>query len=288
MTDLYLAVGHGRRDDGRFDPGARGDDGRYEHFEATEVVAEAVQALQRSGVTLTHEANGTAGPEDPNFSGSIRRVNDGDYRIAVEVHFDWSKAPRGGFGHWYSDAGKQIADAVYQRWEAEGLPTRPSWHKRRDDLSFLKRTNVPAMLWECDRVSDYDPDVNARQGEALAAGICDALGKRYVAPAAARRHYRVVALGVGDLDEILAYQLGKRHAFKVVSTAADSSPFVPIEDIDTDYVVTVGGPAARKRAALDLDGVDLSPTGTRYEAAEVVLARIVGPDADRYRPFATA
>lgn len=285
MTDVYLAVGHGLRKDGVFDPGARGDDGRYEHFEATEVVSEAVEALQRSGVTLVHEAHGSGGPEDPNYAGSIDRVNAGSFRMAVEVHFDWAKAPDGGFGHWYSDAGKRIADAVMGRWTELGLPTRPSWHKYRSDLSFLKRTRCPAMLWECGRVQDWPAEDNARMGEAIAAGICDALGMHYVAPSLGRRHYAVTVMGLGDLDEILAYQLGKRHAFKVVSSRADESPFVKIEDIDTDYVVAVGGAAARRRKELGLGGVDLNGE-TRYETADIVLARVMGADADRRAPFA--
>lgn len=252
------------------------------------MVAEAVQALSRCGVTFDHEAHGSGGPEDPNYSGSISRINAGDYGLAVEVHFDWSRAPRGGFGHWYSDAGKRAADKILGRWSGANLPVRLSWHKQRSDLSFLKRTRPPAVLWECDRIEDYDHETTSLMGEALAAGICDALGKPYLGPGSQgpdrdKRHYNVVVMGVGDVDEILAFVLGQAHLFKTVSLPSDESPLVDIDSITTDWVLAVGAAARDARKARGLDGFDFVGS-SRYETASAVMSAVRAEGVPRSRP----
>lgn len=274
MKDVYVAVGHGRRDNGVFDPGALGDDGRYEHYEAAEVVAEVIEGLERSGLTFDHEDHGSGGPEDPNFSGSIRNVNAGSYRCAVEVHFDWAKAPEGGFGFWISDEGKKLADRVFSRWSRNGLDTRPEWHRERGNLAFLNRTKPPALLWECGRVRDFPRDVNELMGESIAAGICDYLGREYI-PQSTKKHYKVVTVGDGPLDDLLAYLLGKRHAFKRVSPDE-------VGNYDIDFLIKVGHDAASRFN--NRNGIVLAG-GTRYETADIVLAKVLGPDADRTAPW---
>lgn len=297
MTDLYLAVGHGIRPDGKFDPGARGADGRYEHFEATQVVAEAVEGLVRSGVNVVHEAHGSGGPDfdpDPNFSGSWKKANATGARYALEVHFDWVEAPRGGFGFWASDAGKVLADAVRDQWIAAGLPTRDRWHTKRTNLGFINNTTMPAALWECDRVQDYDQATNEKMGEAIAAGACNALGISYVPQTAVgdpdRPYYHVVVLGVGHVDDILGYQLAKRHALKQVA-AETSRPHAQLLDIDCHTIAAVGGPAFDLATVALAEGrcdriIPLSGEG-RYETADEVMAKILGPDlTDRRNPWA--
>lgn len=275
--DVYLAVGHGKRPNGTFDPGAIGKDGRYEHYESTEVAAECVNALERSGVAVKHEVHGSAGPEDPNYSGSIKVVNQGNYKCAVEIHFDWNKAPDGGFGHWYR-AGKPIADTVLKRWMDAELPVRLSWHKRRTDLSFLKYTNPPAMLWECGRIEDWPPEVNRKMGEAIAAGICDWLDIDYIPPEKKKPHYRVAIVGIGDVDGLLAYLLGRQHAFKVLNPEE-------VSKVDVDWLVKIGGGAAKRFAKYE--GVNIKDDN-RYLTANKVLALIEDESTPRIKPWADA
>lgn len=274
--DVYLAVGHGVRPDGRFDPGAVGLDGRYEHYEATEVAAECVNALERSGVAVKHEVTGSGGPEDPNYSGSIKAINAGIYKCAVEIHFDWNKAPEGGFGHWYY-AGRPIADAVLKRWREAGLPVRDSWHKQRTDLAFLKYTKPPAMLWECGRIQDFPAEVNRQMGETIAAGICDYLGLTYVPPPPDKPHYAVAVIGLGDIDSILAYLLARQHGFKWFKDDAG------YQEADVDWLVKVGGGAVKaysKQAGVAVSG------DNRYLTANEVLAKVLDPAPPRRKPWA--
>ena len=88
--DVYLAVGHGVEQNGLFDPGAIGTDGRQEHQEAFQVCPYALAAMRRSGLSVVSEtAQGAA--HDPDFMGSTNRANALHPRVAIEVHFDFSQ-----------------------------------------------------------------------------------------------------------------------------------------------------------------------------------------------------
>lgn len=277
--DVYIAVGHGRRPDGKFDPGARGTDGRYEHHENHEVVAECVEALIRSGVTLDSEDHGSAGPEDPNYAGSINRVNAGDYRCCVEIHFDWSKGnPEPVVLHSGSSGGTELAGKIEQGFVTEGFDRasscKDSDYGRKIRLAWVRRTNPPAALVECGIVKDYPRAVNEKMGEAIARGICDFLGVPFVAE---KTHdYAVAVVGQGESDSILAYLLGAAHQFKVLRAEQ-------VDHTDVGYLVKVGGPAARRFVAND--GLEIVGEG-RFETAQMVLAKIRGEKPDRARPWA--
>src|SRR5262249_49612416 len=67
--DVYLAVGHGVEDNGVYDPGAIGADGRQEHLEAFQVCTHALAGMRRSGLRVVSEtAQGAS--HDPDFQGS--------------------------------------------------------------------------------------------------------------------------------------------------------------------------------------------------------------------------
>lgn len=175
MAKVYLAVGHGHRDGGKFDPGAVSADGRWHEQDAGDViVAEAARLLRARGATVKDEAF----QDDPNFPGTARDANRWGADIMVSVHHDWSGAPEGAFGHWYTDAGKAIGDAVQRQVGRAGFPLRNTWHKRRTDLTVLKATNMPALLYEVGRIGQPDlrtePDLK-RMGAAVAGGIADHL-----------------------------------------------------------------------------------------------------------------
>lgn len=167
MTRVYLAVGHGQRDDGRHDPGAVGG-GWNEQDAGDHIVAETARLLEAAGVEVYSEAN----TDDPAFKGTARQANAWGADFVVSIHHDWIKAPLGAFGHWYSAAGRDLADDIYRAIGDAGFPLRPSWHKRRTDLYVLKATRAPAALIEVGRIGQHDTAEELRgMGRAVAAGI---------------------------------------------------------------------------------------------------------------------
>jgi len=186
MSRVLLAVGHGRRDNGSYDPGASDGRGSTEQSAGDPIVQAAAAALRRSGVEVVHIPAG-----GPNFPGTTRRANAEGVDAVVEVHHDWIRAPRGAFGHWLPGASrsKALADAMLDEVAKAGFPLRPSWHKARTDLHILRRTRMPAVLWECDRIGSVrDP---AKYGRALADGILRWLGATSPAPPKARSWFEM-------------------------------------------------------------------------------------------------
>lgn len=171
MPTVYLAVGHGRRDDGVFDPGTSTPDGRTEQSEGAPIVAAAAEALRDAGIDVVAQQEG-----DPNFPGYTREANEVGADLAVTVHHDWTGAPRGCFGHWFpgSSQGKALADAIRDALDEDlDWPCRHDWHRGRN-LHFLRNTAMPAVLWECDRIGEVTD--HAAYGRAIAAGIAARLG----------------------------------------------------------------------------------------------------------------
>lgn len=171
---VYLAVGHGRRDNGLFDPGAVGG-GWNEQTAGDPIVAEAARTLTAAGFDVLQEAY----RDDPNFRGTVRAANAWGADVLVSVHHDWVGAPVGAFGHWVSPAGREVADAIQAAVGAAGFPLRPSWHKRRTDLYLLNRSNMPTCLYEAGRIGQDELDTEEElraMGRAIAAGIADWAG----------------------------------------------------------------------------------------------------------------
>lgn len=169
MSKGYLAVGHGRENNGVWDPGAVTDGGQIrEHDLALTVVTHMNALMENHGLEFVTESAGGAS-HDPDYVGSSATVNVGKFDWAIEVHFDYDRAPRGGFGLYVSDVGRQWADFIHQEYVSRGMPTRPD--TKRTDLYFLNVTRCPAVIWECDRVGrDVTADDMTRYGEALAVG----------------------------------------------------------------------------------------------------------------------
>ena len=179
--DVFLAVGHGVEDNGIFDPGAIGTDGRMEHMEAFQVCTFALAAMRRSGLSVVSEtAQGAS--HDPDFQGSARRANELNPRVAIEVHFDSATVGAPGYsGLYFSNQGKQLAAKIGAAFVARNLPRVAD--VQRTGLLFLNSTNMPALIPEINKVRDFPVEVNRAQGEALAEGVCDFLGQQFKAPA---------------------------------------------------------------------------------------------------------
>lgn len=207
MTRVYIAVGHGRKPDGTFDPGAVSADGRWNEQSAGDIiVAEAAGVLRAAGVTVKDESF----QNDPNFYGTAKEANDWGADFVVSVHHDWSRAPEGAFCHWYSPLGKALADDIYQAIGAAGFPLRPDWHKFRSDLYVLKHTNAPCALVECGKIGSAaldETDELKAMGWAIAAGIADHIGvglKPQTLPTPTNWNVPGVGAYLGDIRESYA------------------------------------------------------------------------------------
>ena len=177
--DVYLAVGHGVEQNGVFDPGAIGTDGRQEHQEAFQVCTYALAAMRRSGLSVVSEtAQGAS--HDPDFEGSAVRANQLQPRVAIEVHFDWSGGVDGFSGLYDSAQGQALAGHIGAAFKARGLPRAAD--VRRPGLFFLNQTHMPALIPEIRRVHNYPDGQNRAQGEALAEGTCAFLGHAFRPP----------------------------------------------------------------------------------------------------------
>ena len=178
--DVFLAVGHGVEDNGIFDPGAIGTDGRMEHLEAFQVCTFALAAMRRSGLTVVCEtAQGAS--HDPDFQGSARRANELNPRVAIEVHFDSHNGVPGYAGQYFSEQGRQLSAKIGAAFQTRNLPRAAD--VQRPELLFLNSTNMPALIPEINRVHDFPVGVNRAQGEALAEGVCAFLGQPFKPPA---------------------------------------------------------------------------------------------------------
>lgn len=172
FAHVMLAVGHGRRPNGSFDPGAVAPDGtrEYDLNRAVTKVAARVLADGFLGVKVDTESDAGA-TMDPNYVGTTKAENASRPDVIVSVHHDWHRAPRGGFGLYLSANGKALADAIASAWGVSGLPQRGN--TKRTDLFLLNQTVAPAVIWECDRVGAdvADDEWVERSGVALARGI---------------------------------------------------------------------------------------------------------------------
>lgn len=171
---IYLAVGHGLKPNGTYDPGAAGN-GWTEQDAGDVIVAEAAKLLRSWGATVKDESY----QDDPNYRGTVRLANKWKADYVVAVHHDWIKAPSGAFGFWISSAGKALADAIQEAVGQADFPLRSSWHKKRTDLYVINNTKAPCVLYECGRIGDSmlnEPHELRNMGKAIAEGIAGHVG----------------------------------------------------------------------------------------------------------------
>lgn len=275
MAKVYLAVGHGRRPDGTFDPGAVAPDGTREYDVARRVAEAADAHLDRSGVQCYSETEGHGPTMDPNYVGSVSAVNGKGYDVAVSVHLDWHKAPRGGFGLYRTTGGRRVADAIAAAWAGAGLPQRANAY--REDLYFINKTDCPAVIWECDRVGAdvADEAYVQKMAEALARGICAAVGVTFVPPVQPRP-YAVAVTAVREPDQTSARLVGLMHGFKYLP---------PQQVADADYVVAVGYQA---QTLVDQCGDGVAVSGPTRADTEQKVVGLLKDTPPRRRPWSTS
>jgi hypothetical protein len=183
--DAYIGVGHGRKPEGIFDPGAVSG-GLVEHDLAISVVDAYADAMRRSGVEVTDESHSGAG-HDPNFVGSMLKANELRVKYADEVHFNAG----GGTGVEVlvnpdtSEANKRACRAI-----AAGIAKVLRIPVRRDrglfitdGFTFLNKTKMPSAIIEVafldhatDRRAIRRKEALEDVGEAIAEARCAFLG----------------------------------------------------------------------------------------------------------------
>jgi hypothetical protein len=242
MPQLYLGVGHGMTPDNKFDQGAQAP-GRNEYELNWNVCAAAAVALARCGISFVNEEASGKG-HDPDYRGSTDRANAANVQLAIEVHhnatdshaaFGCEICVHSGTTGGNLKLGRRVAELLHQSLgiavlHGDGLSIR-------DDLYFLNRTNMPAMIPEIsfvdsepDRQINGRPDYATKAGEALAQAVCEFFGKPFVPPngahpvAAATAHAGtsagpgpvspsspLMAPPSGSLAQVMAYLLARPH-----------------------------------------------------------------------------
>jgi N-acetylmuramoyl-L-alanine amidase len=258
VPQVFLGVGHGITQEGRFDQGAQAPD-RNEYEMNFQVVAAAAVALDRCGVSFFNEEAAGKG-HDPDFAGSAIKANNLNVQLAIEVHHNASPPPHAGFGcemcihpdttEDTRQLGKRIAALLHQ---ALGLKVRgEEGLSPRGDLAFLRRTNMPAMIPEIsfvdndtDRKISGRADYGTKAGEAIAQAVCEHFHKPFIPPhgappatssststATVSPSSTLMAAPRGTVAQVTAYLLARPHG--AYSQAE-------VQAIAADYF-TVAGP----------------------------------------------
>ena len=188
-VDAFIGVGHGRRPDGVFDPGATFGE-LEEHDVAVSVVDAYADAMKRAGVRVADESHSGASHDDPNLVGSARKANELRVKYADEVHFNAG----GGTGpevfvHPNSSQANKTACRKISAAIARVLDLPDRGLKFRDSEGFLVGTNMPSAIIEVaflDSVSDRRAirrkDALEKVGEAIAQFRLDFLGVDHEEP----------------------------------------------------------------------------------------------------------
>ena len=166
MVDVFLAPGHGRHPvTGLIDVGATAGEANEQRDGDLICRAAERRLVDLYGLTVERQPRG-----GPDFRGTIPHIQRTSPRVAVEVHHDWVRAPRGGFGFWRDVHQQRLCDAIHAAYRDAGLPTRPHMRHLPGTSSYpaiVRQTH--AVLWEADRigaVTDHD-----LYGAVLADGI---------------------------------------------------------------------------------------------------------------------
>lgn len=171
MAKIGLYAGHGRGDDGVWDPGCTYG-GYTEANLVLPITQAAVKYLRASGVTVYTDAT-----NQYNSNAQIREAEAKGVDVFVSIHCDWYKAGSGTLPLYVSDKGKKLAQAMNNAVVGSGIiGTRGLCY--RSDLLELNATSMPAVIFETGSIK---ADLSTLQsadayGKALAKGICDYFG----------------------------------------------------------------------------------------------------------------
>lgn len=173
---VYIETGHGRGDDGVWDPGCRW--GKYQEAKLMIPICRSMaKYLQDKGVCVYTDA---FTGNNINLNVTLKRIKKQSFSVLVNVHCDYKKAPRGTMPLYrYSDQ-KKLAKCLnkgvhkYVKIKDRGL-------KKRKDLKTLNKTKgkCVACLFETGNIKKDNKILRKKYdayGKGLAKGVCDYLG----------------------------------------------------------------------------------------------------------------
>lgn len=173
---VWIETGHGRGDDGRWDPGCMW--GKYQEAKLMIPICRSMtKYLREKGVYVYTDAYDG---NNKNLNWTLKRVKESNVSVLVNVHCDYKKAPKGTMPLYrYSDQ-KKLAKCLnngvhkYVKMKNRGL-------KRRKDLKTLNRTRgtCVACLFETGSIKKDNKLLRTKYdayGKGLAKGVCDYLG----------------------------------------------------------------------------------------------------------------
>jgi len=167
MTVGFVGIGHGRKDDGTFDPGA-GDADVTEHQLNTLVAHVVTAALRRSGLIVASEVD-LPYRSDPNYRGSVREIARRHCTWGAEIHHDW----RGGDpGIAVLYGGPKERALGYGIVELARAFNGAAKLVHAPQHTFIAAPSVPTIIVEAGRVDDAAPWAELIfRGEIIAAGL---------------------------------------------------------------------------------------------------------------------
>lgn len=182
MYDVALFVGHGVSIDGSWDCGCAYWDGKKTYKEADlmmPIVKWAVRYLRLNGLKVFTDA---FTGNNINMIKQVEKANKLGAKLSIAVHCDYDKAPSGVQALYVSGNGLKLGNAITKAVKKElGIPVKPA--AERGDLYELTATNMPAVILETGSIkADIEVlrDKPKAYGKAIAKGICDYLGVKFV------------------------------------------------------------------------------------------------------------
>lgn len=181
---VYVGAGHGKAATGGYDPGAV-HNGLVEEKLNEQVALVVGMALKRSGYSVKVDANA----EQYNYVEAVRVANDWPADYAMEIHHNISAS--GGTLCLVSDpvtASTRDAAADISKRLAFDLGTRNLGVISRDREYFNRVTKMPSCIVETSCLDGDEAVIRkvgyaVRAGEAIAKGVCEHFGVKYVPPA---------------------------------------------------------------------------------------------------------
>lgn len=181
MATPYVAIicGHGKSDNGNFDPGCTYKTGGKTYTEAElmlKITKSFVKYAEASGIKVYTDASGG---NMKNMNKTIKEANAKGCDYYISVHCDYKNAPTGTYPYYYkgSAQGKKLATALNNAVKKDmGLKTRKI--AASTTLGEVASTNMPACIFETGSIkADLKilRDKPEEYGKALAKGLCDFL-----------------------------------------------------------------------------------------------------------------
>ena len=177
---VFVAAGHG----------GIGVNGAKEKDYTLAISKYCASALKRCGIDYQLSRSTDVTPEN-----TVQKCNKYNPDVAVAIHLNASKFKNAVgtevFYSLFSSKGKKLAQSVLNNIVSLGVTSRKIKTLKnkygRDYFEFIRETNAPAILTECcfiDNESDFKFVDTAKEqkamGEAIAKGICEYLGVKFV------------------------------------------------------------------------------------------------------------